>query len=182
MEILKFDESGSSSPSRKPFGRSAILVTFVALVFGAGTALASGTLSINTTNEIALDQGVANSVQCDTNLVVGLKTEYNVSTKNFVYKGVDISDISNATGGCLNKYFTIHTYDDEGYEQLFCNAYVPAVDDVPASGDLGCASDGKSSKLKVEGTTISYRFTRNLATGTLTDVNVKTVTVESSDN
>ena len=175
MEILKFDESGSSSPSRKPFGRSAILGTFVALVFGAGTALASGTLTINSDNTVALDQGVAKSVQCDTSINVSLKTSYDSrpSVEDFIYTGVDISGIDSP---CDGKYFTIHTYDEEGYEMPFC-----------ISGtDTGCADDGKSSKLlATSGVTLSYRFTRGLATGTVTGpttrVNVSTVTVESSD-
>ena len=172
MEILKFDESGSSSRPRKPSGRGTILVAFVAVVFGAGTALASGTLQINSNNTVALDQGVANSVQCDTSIDVSLKTNYNTNTKDFVYKGVDISNIS---GDCNGKYFTIHTYDEEGYEMAFCTS----------GTDVGCAIDGKSSKLPVASTNLSYAFTRNLATGTITNnvtrVNVKTVTVESSD-
>jgi hypothetical protein len=175
MEILKFDESGASSPSRKRSGRSAILVTFVALVFGAGTALASGTLTINNNNTVALDQGVANSVQCDTAIKVSLKTNYNTDTEDFVYTGVDISEISS---DCLGKYFTIHTYDEQGYSKIFCESSV----------DLGCASDGLSAKIQLTGsaTTLSYAFTKNLPTGTLTAgttrVNVKTVTVESSDS
>jgi hypothetical protein len=178
MEILKFDESGPSSPSRKPLGRGAILVTFVALVFGAGTALASGTLTVNGDNTIALDQGVANSVQCDRAIDVSLKTAYVPNSSDFVFKGVDVSGISVE---CDGKYFTIHTYDDEGSEQVFCNAYVPAVGDGSASGDLGCAADGKSAKLLVSGATLSYAFTYNLVTGTPTRVNVGTVTVESTD-
>lgn len=168
MEILKFDESGSSSPSRKRSGRGAILVTFVALVFGAGTALASGTLTVNGDNTIALDQGVANSVQCDRAIDVSLKTAYVPNSTDFVFKGVDVSGIS---VDCNGKYFTIHTYDEEGYEVVFCSTGV----------DIGCASDGKSSRLLVSGETLSYAFTYNLVTGTPTRVNVGTVTVESTD-
>ena len=167
MEILKFDESGGSSPSRKRSGRGAILVAFVAVALGAGTALASGTLTINSDNTVALDQGVANSVQCDTNINVALQTQYNSSTTDFVYTGVNVSDIGT---NCNGKYFIIHTYDEEGYEVEFCQ-----------SSDAGCALDGRSAKLQVTGTTLSYSFTRNLVTGTPTRVNVKTVTVESSD-
>ena len=170
MEILKFDESGSSSPTRKRSGRGAILVTFVALVFGAGTALASGTLTVNGTNEIALDQGVARSVQCDTAINVSLKTNYSPGLNNFVFTGVTISGIEST---CNGKYFTIHTYDVEGYEMEFCG-----------NSDDGCdLTNGKSAKLLVTGTTLEYAFTKNLVTGTGTPtrVNVQTVTVESSD-
>ena len=171
MEILKFDESDASSSSRKRSGRGAILVTFVALVFGAGTALASGTLTINADNTVALDQGVANSVQCDSAIDVSLKTSYDTVTKDFVYTGVVISEIG---ASCMGKFFTIHTYDEDGTEMEFCQ-----------NPDIGCATDGKSSKLEVLMGSLTYNFSKNLATGTITGpttkVNVKTVTVESSD-
>jgi hypothetical protein len=167
MEILKFD--GSETPSsRKRSGRGAILVTFVALVFGAGTALASGTLTINGTNTIALDQGVANSVQCDTNLNVSLSTNYETSTANFIFAGVSISDISN---DCSGNIFTIKTYGQDGSMQVFCNA----------TNDTGCQPGGKSSKLTVSGATLVYEFTQGLPTGIPGFVNVKHVTVESSN-
>ena len=173
MEILKFDDAEMSSSSRKRSGRGAILVTFVALVFGAGTALASGTLTINGTNTIALDQGVANSVQCDTNLVVSLSTNYETSTANFIFAGVNISDIDVvSTPNCSTKYFTIKTYDQNGSMQVFCNA----------SNDAGCQPGGKSAKLQVTGSTLAYEFTQGLPTGIPDFVNVKNVTVESSNS
>jgi hypothetical protein len=176
MEILKFDESGTSSPSRKRSGRSAILVTFVALVFGAGTALASGTLTINTNNQIALDQGVANSVQCDDNLVVSLSTEYQPTpTDDFVFTGVDVSEIDDR---CDGKWFTIHTYDELGNLVEFCNVGVD-----------GCTESGFASKKQVSvdpaNTTLNYSFDRDIPTGELRGsspyVFVQTVTVESTD-
>ncbi|CAB4332121.1 MAG: hypothetical protein F2896_01405 [Actinobacteria bacterium] len=174
MEILKFDGADSSSSSRKRSGRGAILVTFIALVFGAGTALASGTLTINTDNTIALDQGVANSVQCDTAITVSLGTAYDVGSTDFVFTGVDISDIDVSTmpNNCFNKYFTIKTYDQTGSLQIFCVNGI----------DSGCAADGKSAKLQVATSTLSYSFTRGLATGTPGSINVKNVTVESSNS
>ena len=174
MEILKFDDAEMSSSSRKRTGRGAILVTFVALVFGAGTALASGTLTINSDNTIALDQGVANSVQCDTDITVSLSTAYDVGSTDFVFTGVDISniDVTSMPNNCNNKYFTIKTYNSSGSLQVFC---------VPVT-DSGCESDGKSAKLQVTSTSISYRFTQGLATGVPGSINVKNVTVESSNS
>jgi len=168
MEILKFD--GSETPSsRKRSGRGAILVTFIALVFGAGTALASGTLTINGDNTIALDQGVANSVQCDTGLNVVLSTKYETSTANFIFSGVNISGISS---NCLNKDFTIKTYNEAGSLQVFC--IYPT--------DTGCEPGGTSAKLQVSGPSLEYAFTQGLPTGTPGSVNVKNVTVESSNH
>ena len=105
MEILKFDDAEKSSSARKRSRRGAILVTFVALVFGAGTALASGTLTINSDKTIALDQGVANSVQCDTDITVSLGTAYDVGSTDFVFTGVDISniDVTTMPNNCNNK-------------------------------------------------------------------------------
>ena len=198
MEILKFDESGSSSPSRKPFGRSAILVTFVALVFGAGTALASGTLTINNSNNtIALDQGVANSVQCDSEIDVTFNAPYNVVAEDFLLDGVTISGIDDAEGKCLDKWFTIKIYDSNTAKSTFCigaTAVALAAAETPSrtiTADSGCAADGQSAKLQVSDTDLSFSFTKKMKTGEPDPsssasprprlVRVKNVTVESSD-
>jgi hypothetical protein len=191
MEILKFDESGASSPSRKRSGRGAILVTFVALVFGAGTALASGTLTVNGDNTIALDQGVAQSVQCDTSIGVTFGAPYNTVEEEFLLESILISGIDTRTQAesssddnkdhCLGKYFTIKVYDSTGALSVFCEG---------ASGtpDTGCASDGKSAKLQVTtnsvdktANTLLYQFSKKMLTGEPGIVRVKNVTVESSD-
>lgn len=182
MEILKFDESGSSSPSRKPFGRSAILVTFVALVFGAGTALASGTLAINTNNKIALDQGVAQTVQCDEDGInVALGTSLNGT--QFQFSSVTITNISD---NCLNKYFTLKVYDQSGYPTNFCFAGRDSASlEAP---DALCISPAIMER-KVAGNTLVYNFSYGTETGSLVGdpgseilfVRVKTVTVESAD-
>jgi hypothetical protein len=185
MEILKFDESGPSSPSRKPFGRSAILVTFVALVFGAGTALASGTLTINNAeNTIALDQGVANSVQCDDQIGVTLVAPYDTTVEDFLLTGVNITGINNADDKCLGKVFKIRVYDSKGNPSVFCNT----------SSDAGCGidPDGTFAIKVVSGTSLNFIFTQGMRTGEPDPdstenpkprlVRVKNVTVESSDS
>jgi len=189
MEILKFDESGASSPSRKRSGRGAILVTFVALVFGAGTALASGTLTINDTNTIALDQGVANSVQCDNAIGVTFGAPYDTDEEEFLLKNILISGIDTRTvlddaadkDHCLGKYFTIKVYDSNGDLSVFCEGATGTI-------DTGCALDGKSAKLQVitnsgdkTANTLLYEFTKKMRTGEPGLVRVKNVTVESSD-
>jgi hypothetical protein len=185
MEILKFDESGPSSPSRKPFGRSAILVTFVALVFGAGTALASGTLAINTNNQIALDQGVAQTVQCDEDGInVALGTSYQNTLNVFQFSSVTITNISN---NCLNKYFTIKVYDESGNLTQFC--YGPRDSATEAAPDARCISDSIMER-KVVGTSLVYNFSFGTETGSMLGepgsetlfIRVKTVTVESADS
>ena len=192
MEILKFDEAGSSSPSRKRSGRGAILVTFVALVFGAGTALASGTLTVNSDNTIALDQGVANSVQCDNAIGVTFGAPYDTVEEDFLLKNILISGIDTRSKSesasddnknhCDGKYFTIKVYDSNGDLSVFCEGGT-------LTPDAGCASDGRSAKLLVvtndlitkTDNTLLYEFTKKMLTGEPGIVRVKNVTVESSD-
>jgi hypothetical protein len=174
MEILKFDDEKSPTPHKRS-GRGAILVAFVAVALGAGTALASGTLTINTDNKIALDQGVASTVQCDTDgITVSLGTDYDIVSSDFVLTSVNISDIDvTSPTNCLNKYLTIKIYDDLGTKRVFCDTVTP---------DTGCLDDGKLAKLEVTGNSLTYNFTKKLATGTVGNINVKNVTVESSNS
>jgi hypothetical protein len=133
MEILKFDESGPSSPSRKPFGRSAILVTFVALVFGAGTALASGTLTVNDGEDIELAQGVTQTTQCDTSVNISLDSQLSIDPGNpskFYLHGISVSGISD---DCLPKTLRLKVYSASGTQQIFC---------APAPVDIGCSAGG----------------------------------------
>jgi hypothetical protein len=182
MEILKFDEAGSSSPSRKRSGRGAILVTFVALVFGAGTALASGTLAVNGDNTIALDQGVAQTVQCDED-GINLNLGTFLNGTQFQFSSVTITNISD---NCLNKYFTIKVYAQDGSSTSFCEA---SRDNAPTGApDAMCISPSIMER-KVTGRTLVYNFSYGTETGSLVGepgsetlfVRVKTVTVESSD-
>jgi hypothetical protein len=143
MEILKFDESGSSSPTRKRSGRGAILVTFVALVFGAGTALASGTLTVNnTTNTIQLAQAVATTSQCDDDVTIGLETA--LTSDGFKLSKVNVSNI---LGACVNKYMTIKVYPNTSSTPMeFCTV----------GTDVGCFDSGRAYALKIEGTGLGF--------------------------
>ena len=169
MEILKFDDSEKSLSSKKPFGRGTILVAFIALVFGAGTALAGGTLSINDTNTIALDQGVATTLNCDndvdvtfgTNLVLPEESE----DPDFIFNEVKVSNIDDA---CLSKDFVLKVYDDGLVQQVFCQ-----------TADDGCEFDGTSATKKYLGSpesgVLSFYFTGNLSTS-----NIKHITIETT--
>ena len=143
MEILKFDESGASSPSRKRSGRGAILVTFVALVFGAGTALASGTLEINNaTNTIQLAQAVATTSQCDSDVTIGLETA--LTSDGFKLSKVNVSNILSA---CEDKYMTIKVYPGTSSTPMaFCTN----------GTDAGCFDSGKAYALKIEDTVLGF--------------------------
>jgi hypothetical protein len=171
MEILKFD--GSETPSsRKRSGRGAILVTFVALVFGAGTALASGTLSINSGQGIELAQGVSQTVQCDSDGVnISLNSSLALDATNFYLAGISVTNIHN---DCITKNLRLKVYNSSGVAQTFC-----------VGGDTGCTTDVTGTY--VQGTvassgtpnanTLSFNFTNTLL---ITDANtVKNVTIET---
>jgi hypothetical protein len=166
MEILKFDESGASSPARKRSGRGAILVTFVALVFGAGTALASGTLTVNgPDNEIQLTQAVAETAQCDENVNIGLETVY--SGTGFKLSKVKVSEIDDAA--CASKFMKIRVY--------------PSTGDTPVAfcvGDADCIDMGTSYVKQITVSVLDFAIT----TPSLVVANKSTigkVTVEITD-
>ena len=174
MEILKFEDSEKSLSSKKPFGRGTILVAFIALVFGAGTALAGGTLSINDTNTIALDQGVATTVTCDddgqidVSLISALNT-YNPD--NFVLSSVKVTgllgDIVEDT--CVGKQIKIMIYgeDTSGISTPleFCT---PGI-------DVDCNGDGtEMTRLYDASPIINFNFSPTLNTDSVKRVTVVT--------
>ena len=173
MEILKFDESGTSSPSRKRSGRGAILVTFVALVFGAGTALASGTLTINAGDDIELAQGVTQTTQCDTNVDISLETALvfdNPNPSKFYLKKLNVSRISDQ---CLGKTLRLKVYDADGDIRTICQI-----------GDTGCAVDGTYIEgLPFDDAATTDENTLSLTLSNIleirTDADAKNVTIET---
>ena len=180
MEILKFDDSEKSLSSKKPFGRGTILVAFIALVFGAGTALAGGTLSINDTNTIALDQGVASTVQCDEDGInVSLVTT--LIGEDFYLTGFNLSGIDDAPSpdGCGGKMLTLKVYDENGIQKRLFTA---------EGVNINETSQIVGADLLRDPTTLSFDFSSFgglLPTGEIVDgvqfINVSKVTVETSD-
>jgi hypothetical protein len=157
MEILKFDDEKSPAP-RKRSGRGAILVAFIAVALGAGTALASGTLSINgTSNTIALDQGVAATVQCDTDGVdISLSSSINSTAEKFYVTGINVSKIADT---CIGKSFRVRIYDSTGIANTFCddqndadcfNTYVEKTVTNDTSADLNSLSFSFSQVLWIQ--------------------------------
>ena len=146
MEILKFDDEKSPTP-RKRSGRGAILVAFVAVALGAGTALASGTLDINgTSNQIQISQAVATTNQCDPSIDVGLETV--LSGTAFNLSKIKVSNID-ATA-CANKYLKIKVYSGlTGSTDLaFCAE--------GGGGDSGCFDSGKSYVKQITSSTLDF--------------------------
>jgi hypothetical protein len=128
MEILKFDDAETSSSSPKRSGRGAILVTFVALVFGAGTALASGTLAINSGQGIELAQGVSQTVQCDSDGVnIALNSSLASDASTFYLGGISVTNIHD---NCVGKNLRLKVYNTTGTAQVFCQE----------PGDTGCTT------------------------------------------
>jgi hypothetical protein len=143
MEILKFDDEKSPAP-RKRSGRGAILVAFIAVALGAGTALASGTLAINgTSNQIQISQAVATTNQCDPSIDVGLETV--LSDTAFKLSKIKVSAIGEA---CADKYLKVKVYSGlTGSTDLaFCSV----------SGDSGCFDSGKSYVKKITSSTLDF--------------------------
>jgi len=175
MEILKFDESGASSPSRKRSGRGAILVTFVALVFGAGTALASGTLAINSNQGIELAQGVAQTVQCDPDGVkIAMNSSLAVDASKFFLGGITVSEIHDL---CIGKTIRLKVYNNSGLQQAFCAS--------SGSPDTGCTADSVGTYVQStvpdgavnDNNTMSFTFSQILE---VVDANTaKNVTIET---
>jgi len=176
MEILKFDESGPSSPSRKPLGRGAILVTFVALVFGAGTALASGTLAINGNAGIELAQGVAQTVQCDPDGVkIAMNSSLATDASKFFLGGITVSEIHDQ---CIGKTIRLKVYNNSGLQQAFCASS-------GLSPDTGCTTDSVGTYVQStvpdgepnDNNTMSFTFSQILE---VVDANTaKNVTIET---
>ena len=155
MEILKFDDDKSPT-SRKRSGRGAILVAFVAVALGAGTALASGTLTINTTDTIALDQGVAATVQCDTDGVdISLSSAINTTADKFYVTGINVSKIADT---CIGKSFRVRIYDSTGIANTFCDDNVDGADCYNTYVEKTVSDDMTSTDLN----SLSFSFSKVL--------------------
>jgi len=147
MEILKFDESGSSSRPRKPSGRGAILVAFVAVVFGAGTALASGTLTVNEGADIELAQGVTQTTQCDTSVRISLESALEInagSASKFYLSKINVSGISD---NCLTKTLRLKVYNAAGDQKSFCKT--------TSTADTGCIEDLQGTYIQGQPTEVT---------------------------
>jgi hypothetical protein len=172
MEILKFDGSDRPSSSRKQSGRGAILVTFIALVFGASTALASGTLSINSGQGIELAQGVSQTVQCDSDGVnISINSSLAGDASTFYLGGISVSNIHD---NCIGKNLRLKVYNSIGVAQTFC-----------VGGDTGCTTDVSGTYVQgtvtnsgsINANVLSFNFSNTLV---ITDANtVKNVTIET---
>ena len=122
MEILRFEEAPTNAPKRKKSSRGFIALGFVATLFGVSTAFASSTIQINSTNTIALGQGVSVFTTCDTEIGVEPQTRLNNDVTAFSLKNVKVGstvfggmnyliDDRPSPDGCLGTDFVIKFYD-----------------------------------------------------------------------
>ena len=122
MEILRFDNAGSTSPQRKKSSKGMLAVGLVATLFGISSAFASSTITINTTNTVDLAQGVVQVTGCDSKIGVQPVTELTkdeTGTAIFAVTAVTIGykyDTSTAgyidTTECASKALKIQFYKD----------------------------------------------------------------------
>jgi hypothetical protein len=86
MEILRFEEATSPAPKRKKSSKGFLTLSFVAVLFGVGSAFATTTSSINVNNgqNIALGQGITTFVTCDEFIAILPVTKLNEDATDFV--------------------------------------------------------------------------------------------------
>ena len=121
MEILRFEEAGSSTPRRKKSSRGMIIAGLIATLFGVGSAFASTTISINADLPVSIGQGVIAATACDTAITTTAtmgETSTVASPKPSFYlssmtvTNVDTGTASSANGGvgCTGKYLNLQIF------------------------------------------------------------------------
>lgn len=156
MEILRFDNAGSTAPQRKKSSKGMLAVGLVATLFGISSAFASSTITINSDAPIALGQGVTAVTACDTAIDLVPSTEMTVETgtptffmTSLAINGIDARNADVTTGlGCGGKIFDIQIFDASN--SPYTCAQLKASSDIFESGNpspftLNCASLNKLS-------------------------------------
>lgn len=120
MEILRFEDAGSTTPQRKKSSKGMLVVGLVATLFGISSAFASSTITINGAAPIALGQGVTAVTACDTAISLVPNTEMSIETgtptffmTSLAINGIDasVSDSTTAGLGCGGKIFDIQIFN-----------------------------------------------------------------------
>jgi hypothetical protein len=175
MEILRFDEAGSSTPQRKKSSRGMLVVGLVATLFGISSAFASSTITINTTNTVDLAQGVVQVTGCDSKIGVQPVTELTkdeTGTAIFAVTAVTIGykyDTSTAgyidTTECAGKALKIQFYKEIAGTPtaLNCSQLTGNVDEVGTnlSGKVSVTQSGTSNAtgFKCQNSAITFAVT-----------------------
>jgi hypothetical protein len=79
MEILRFDDAGSTSQRGKKSSRGMIVVGLVATLFGVSTALASTTITINGGAATNVGQGISAVSACDDDITIDVINSLNTN-------------------------------------------------------------------------------------------------------
>jgi hypothetical protein len=119
MEILRFDDAGSTTPQRKKFSKGILVVGLVATLFGISSAFASSTITINSDAPIALGQGVTAVTACDESITIAPKTKMSTKTGApvFYLETLTVTNVDTRTTvagvGCGTKIFDIQVFNGD---------------------------------------------------------------------
>jgi hypothetical protein len=171
MEILRFDDAGSSTPQRKKSSKGMLVVGLVATLFGISSAFASSTITINSNAPVALGQGVTAVTACDTAISVTPKSamRVGVSGPKFYLDTITVSNVDNSatdatTGlGCKDKIFDLQIFNTDSptvtaYSCTALNYSSPKTVSITPSGDTPATCSGSTISFRVLGTIINPVF------------------------
>lgn len=180
MEILRFDDAGSSTPKRKKSSKGTLVVGLVATLFGISSAFASSTITINSNTPVALGQGVTAVTACDTDISVTPKSamRVGVSGPKFYLDTITVSNVDNSatnaeTGlGCKDKIFDLQIFNTDSptvtaYSCVQLNYLSPKTVSISPSGNTPATCSGSTISFQVLGSItnpiFSIPFTNVLA-------------------
>jgi hypothetical protein len=164
MEILRFEEATSPAPKRKKSSKGFLTISFVAVLFGVGSAFATTTVAINGGQGVSLGQGVTLAAACDERIgIVPITTmelfgETEPLAPTFFLRELEINDIEaqrrtpateteDAVNGCGGQFFDI---------QIFNTATTPTA--YPCAPPAG--PDFPMNSLEFDGDVKVYEVTR----------------------
>ena len=154
MEILRFDDAGSTTPQRKKSSRGMLAVGLVATLFGISSAFASSTIQINGDAPIALGQGVTSVTACDEAITIAPKTTMSTKTGEpvFYLETITVTNVDTRTTvagvGCGTKIFDLQVFHGSPAVAYTCT-------ELKNSGGVS-VSGGAAITSSCTGSTISF--------------------------
>ncbi len=155
MEILRFEDAGSTTPQRKKSSKGMLAVGLVATLFGISSAFATTTVAINSNQGVSLGQGVTLAAACDSEISVvpitsmtleGDVPKFYLTTLQF--KGIDVdtgtANTTPPTFGCGGKTFDVQIFNPATSAAYPCSELEPtraiAYDGGGSAVSTGCGS------------------------------------------
>jgi hypothetical protein len=153
MELLRFDDAGSTTLQRKKSSRGMLAVGLVATLFGISSAFATTSVSINDNQGVSLGQGVTLAAACDSeiNIVPITSMTLEAGTPTFYLSKLQVKDIDVDTGdpaatpptyGCGGKTFDVQIFNPATSLAYTCLELEPtraiAYDGSGTEVDTGC--------------------------------------------